>query len=234
MRNGTDIAAPALELVQKESAAGNIQAVVIFSDGQRNKGGDEAVKELLERARPTRSAGCTSSPSASASTGSRCASASTRCAPSSTRPDDGPFAVRVPVFGDGLADQKFTVSLWTRKSKDREGKAIPDAPWRQVDDPKQGQFKGAGDHPFDEIEFQVDLAKLTGVNPKDDEKAVLQGDMGVHRRIPRHPRETSGKPEHVSDPPTPVLVLDKKLRVLLFAGGPSRDYQFARTCSTAR
>src|SRR5262249_38883881 len=41
-------------------------------------------------------------------------------------------------------------------------------------------------------------------------------------------KEATGKAEHVNDPPTPVLVLDKRLRVLLFSSGPSRDYQFAR------
>ena len=50
MRNGTDIAAPVLELVQKESAAQSLP-----SDGQAKKAGaDEAVKELLEDARRTR------------------------------------------------------------------------------------------------------------------------------------------------------------------------------------
>src|SRR5262249_32617899 len=34
--------------------------------------------------------------------------------------------------------------------------------------------------------------------------------------------------EHVSDPPTFVVVQKKKMRILLFAGGPSREYQFLR------
>ncbi len=229
LRTGTDIAAPALEVVQKEAAAGNIQAVVIFSDGQRNKGGDEAVKELLERAaNPKRRMHIITVGVGEYRQPVRIRLNPLR-APSGTRPDDGPFAIRVPVFGDGLADQKFTVNLWTRKAKDREGKAIPDAKWLPIGEPKQGQFKGGGDHPFDEIEFQVDLEKLTGIKAKEDEKGLLQGTWEFVAKIPRHARETGSAAEHVSDPATPVLVLDRKLRVLLFASGPSRDYQFART-----
>ena len=33
----------------------------------------------------------------------------------------------------------------------------------------------------------------------------------------------------VSEPPTQVIVQKKKLRILLFAGGPNHDYQFLRT-----
>src|SRR5262249_13661436 len=77
-------------------------------------------------------------------------------------------------------------------------------------------------------EFTVDLEKLTGVKHKDDSKGILQGTWEFRAKIPRHPKENTAEDHHVSDPPTPVLVLDKKLRVLLFASGPSRDYQFSR------
>src|SRR5262249_34917632 len=147
------------------------------------------------------------------------------------RPDDGPFKVRVPVFGDGLEGQQFKVTLEVRRTKDREGKDLAKDPKDikpLVIDTKTGTFKGGGQQPFDEVAFQVDLAKLTGINPKEDPKALLQGTWEFTARIPRHKKEATGKAEHVNDPPTPVLVLDKRLRVLLFASGPSRDYQGAR------
>ncbi len=223
----TDIAGPALEIVQREAGANNIQAVILFSDGQRNRGGDEAVRELLQRAsnpkRPmqiiTVGVGEYRQP-----VGIRL---NPLQAPSGVRPDDGPFKVRVPVFGDGLQGQEFNVTLEVRRTKDRDGKDLKEAK-KYVVDKQPGKFKGAGEHPSDEVEFTVDLAKLTGIDPKDDPKALLQGTWEFVARVPRDPREATSKAEHVSDPPTNVLVLDKKLRVLLFASGPSRDYQFAR------
>src|SRR5262249_52785409 len=35
-------------------------------------------------------------------------------------------------------------------------------------------------------------------------------------------------PEHVNDPPTKVQVIKRKLRILLVASGPTRDFQFLR------
>jgi hypothetical protein len=222
----SDIAGPALEVVQREAATSNIQAVVIFSDGQRNKGGDDAVKELLLRAsNPKRPIHIVTVGVGDYREPVRIRLNPLR-APSGVRPDDGPFSVRVPVFGDGLQDQKFEVTLMTRRAKDREGKDTKEQ--FVIVEKKAGQFKGGGEHPSDEIEFQVDLAKLTGINPKDDTQGRLQGTWEFRAHIPRHPREAGSKPEHVTDPPAQVLVLDKKLRVLLVSSGPSRDYQFAR------
>ncbi len=46
--------------------------------------------------------------------------------------------------------------------------------------------------------------------------------------VPRHPKESTEEAVHRSNPPTRVLVQNRELRILLFAGGPSRDYQFVR------
>jgi hypothetical protein len=45
--------------------------------------------------------------------------------------------------------------------------------------------------------------------------------------VPRERREAFAAKEHVSEPVT-VHVVKKPIRVLLFAGGPTRDYQFVR------
>ena len=223
---GTDIGGPALEVVQREAGTSNIQAVLIFSDGQRNKGGDDAVKELVQRAsnakRPIRvitvGVGDYRQPVRIRMQALR--------APASLRPDDGKFQVRVPVFGDGLQDQKFKATLKTRRTKDKEGKAVKEEAY--VVGEKTGQFKAGGEHPYDEVEFEVDLEALTGVKAKEDPQGRLQGTWEFTAEIPRHPREAGGKEIHVNDPPTPVQVIDKRLRVLLVASGPNRDYQFAR------
>src|SRR5262249_34919021 len=99
---GTDIAGPALEAVQNELGANNLQAVIIFSDGNRNKGSDESVRELVQRAsvskRPihivTVGVGEYRDPVRIRLLALR--------APSEQRPDDPAFQVQVPVFGDGL------------------------------------------------------------------------------------------------------------------------------------
>src|SRR5262249_5035152 len=48
-------------------------------------------------------------------------------------------------------------------------------------------------------------------------------------RVPADKREVFAGKEHVSDTPTTVHVVKKPLRVLLFAGAPTHEYQFART-----
>src|SRR4029077_6514212 len=57
----------------------------------------------------------------------------------------------------------------------------------------------------------------------------LEGTWQFVAKVPRHVREAYAKAEHVTEPPTEVLVQKRKLRVLLFAGGPTREYQFLRT-----
>ena len=42
-------------------------------------------------------------------------------------------------------------------------------------------------------------------------------------------RAEAGEAEHVTKPAVEVLVQKRKMRVLLFAGGPTREYQFLRT-----
>src|SRR5262249_20246844 len=154
---------PALDVVQRESATSNLQAVEIFSDGQRNKGGDEAVRELVQRAsnekQPIRiitvGVGEYREPV-------RIRLLSLR-APSSLRPADGKFQVRVPVSGDGLAGQKFEVTLKARRVRDKDGKATKED-FKVIGKPKAGTFKaGGGEHPYEEVEFEVDLEQHTGI-----------------------------------------------------------------------
>ena len=73
--DGTNVGGAALQ-VAKAEAGSFVQAIVIFSDGQSNVGGDDAVKEFL-RASTMTSARSTSSPSASATIVSRPTSVST-------------------------------------------------------------------------------------------------------------------------------------------------------------
>ena len=47
--------------------------------------------------------------------------------------------------------------------------------------------------------------------------------------MPKHPQEVFDEDDHMSRPPHFIDVQNKKLRILLFAAGPTRDYQFCRT-----
>src|SRR5262249_43767453 len=94
---------------------------------------------------------------------------------------------------------------------------------------KKGKFQGAGDFPQDTVEYEIDVQALKGIQADKDTEGALEGTWQFIAKVPRHPRESFAKAEHVTDPPTEGLVQKRKLRVLLFAGGPTREYQFLRT-----
>ena len=223
---GTNVGGAALQ-VAKAEAGNDIQAIVVFSDGQSNIGSDEATKEFLGRVnnpkRPiqvfTVGVGAYRQPA-----GIRIDDLQA----SETRAPDDKFPVRVPVVGTGLQDEEFEVSLEMTRVEDSSGRpVVGEQPFKLK--PQRGKFKGGGDHPNDTVEFEIDLQELKGVKSLDDKEGVLEGTWQFVAKVPRHPREAFAQAEHISEPPTRVLVQKKKLRILLFAGGPGRDYQFVRT-----
>src|SRR5262249_46109766 len=54
-----------------------------------------------------------------------------------------------------------------------------------------------------------------------------EGEWSFVARVPKARREAFTRVEHVTDPAR-MLVVKRPLRILLFAGGPMRDYQFLR------
>jgi hypothetical protein len=221
---GTNVPGSALQVVKLE-AGSYVQAVVIISDGQSNIGGD-AIKELLERVNSSKR----KIPLITIGVGEYRQPVSIRIedlqAPETARPDDK-FPVRVPVVGAGLADEDFEVTLEAQRIMDKEGR--PTAGDRKfILGPSRGKFQGVGDNPHGTVEFMIDLQDLTKVKAADDEAAALEGTWQFVARVPRHKHEAFPKDEHASDPPTRVLVQKRKLRVLLFADGPTRDYLFLR------
>jgi hypothetical protein len=223
---GTNVGGSILQAAKLES--GNLlQAIVIVSDGQSNLGSDEAFREFHARV----SGGKRNVPIITVGVGDYRQPASIKIedmqAPEIARPDDK-FPIRIPVIGAGLTDEDFTLTLEMQRVKDSLGQPAPGGQ-KYVLPPRKGKFKGAGDHPQDQIEFEIDIQELTGLKAADDKAGELEGTWQFIARVPRHPREAFPKAEHVSDPPTEVLVQKKKLRVLLFAGGPNHDYQFLRT-----
>ncbi|MCI0378879.1 MAG: VWA domain-containing protein [Gemmataceae bacterium] len=224
--SATNVGGSALQIAKAE-AGSFVQAIVLFSDGQSNVGSDESVREFASRVtfgkRPIQVF--------TVGVGEYRQPASIRIdelqAPEIARPDDK-FPIRIPVVGPGLPDEPFEVVLEAQRVEDAAGKPVVDN--KYVLGPKTGKFQGGGDNPNDTVEFEIDVQDLKKMKA-DDEKAAefLEGTWQFVARVPRHAREAFAHKEHVSDPPTRVLVQKKKLRVLLFAGGPGREYQFLRT-----
>ncbi len=223
---GTNLGGSALQVARLE-AGSYVQAIIIVSDGQSNIGSDDAVKEFLARVgNPRRTI-----PVFTVGVGEYRQPVSIRIedlqAPEVARPDDK-FPVRVPVVGAGLPDEEFQVVLEMQRIKDKDGKAVAGEP-KFLIGPKKGKFKGGGDNPNDTVEFDIDLQEFKKIKSEKDEGGVLEGTWQFVAKVPRHKHEALAKEEHVSDPATQVLVQKRKLRVLLFAGGPMREYQFVRT-----
>ena len=93
---------------------------------------------------------------------------------------------------------------------------------------------GIGQWEYNAIKLFLDHEKIevTSLKLDDLKKKFLDiygvGEWEFVARVPRHPRESFNEAWHKSDPPTRVLVQNRELRILLFAGGPTRDYQFVR------
>jgi hypothetical protein len=225
---GTNVSGSALHAAMRE-AGSQLQAVIIISDGRSNQGSGETFREFRDRAtnpkRPfhviTVGVGDYRQP-----VGIRIMDLG---APQQARPDDK-FPVRVPVIGDGLRGEPFTVTLEGNRVT-KKGDRWEPIPGDKITLTKDGKFeKGDGEHPFGEVEFEIDIRALRGIKQGDETKDdQVEGTWEFRARVPRHRLESFPDPEHVSKRPARVVVQKRKLRVLLFAGGPSRDYQFLRT-----
>src|SRR5262249_33121237 len=122
---------------------------------------------------------------------------------------DNKFPVRVDIDGEGLADKDVEVFLDVTKPKGEKLTLRPNV--------KLGEsvrFK-PGEPPHAQAEFEID-------------KPEEEGDWKLVARVPKDRREAFLAKEHVTEPAT-VHVIKKPLRVLLFGGAPTREYQFLRT-----
>ena len=227
LRSGTNIGGAALQAHKIENSS-YIQTFIIVSDGQSNMGSGDALTNFLSRANnPKRPI-----PVITVGVGLDRLPVSIRIddinAPEETRPDDK-FPIRVPVVSTGLPGEPFTVTVEVTRVKDVTGKPIEkNGQTTYPLSPKKGIFKkGTGDQQQGVVEFEVDLQELAGVQSKDDKDSVLEGEWRVVAKVPRHKEEIFTDPFHASDP-VQVQVQKRKLRVLLFAGGSTREYVFLR------
>jgi hypothetical protein len=74
------------------------------------------------------------------------------------------------------------------------------------------------------------VADLKGIPAKDDKTGELEGKWRLVAKVPSHSKEPNRvkEPIHVTEP-IDVQIQKRALRVLLFAGGATREYQFVRT-----
>lgn len=236
LRGGTNIGRALQQIAELESGQ-FLQAIMLFSDGQSNLGTEDDVKTFQAKVQKAK----TAVHLFTVGVGTFLPPVSLRIdelqGPKVARPDDK-FPVRVPVIGTGLAERPFKVFL----DLERLGKGEEKKNLGFVD----SKFKG-GDVQEETVEFEIDLkelykeelegakTELAAKNtewPRDkvEQEAlnVLEGKYQLTARVPRMKGESFSDPEHVSKPFI-VQVQKHKPRILLFAGGPSREYQFLRT-----
>lgn len=225
---GTNVPDAITTAINRE-AANMVQGVIVFTDGRSNLGSEAAFNELKERA--TREKIPVFTVAVGEPRENVAITITDLQAPDRVPPDE-PFKVAVEADGVGLERQEVDVKL---------------ALYMPTRDPKKDaadyelaaklQFQ-PGDPPHGQVEFVIDADKLpehlTEEVKKEDakragkRKQLKQGAWSMVARIPTDKREIYDKPEHVSSPRV-VQVLESPLRILLWASGPTRDYQTLRT-----
>jgi hypothetical protein len=225
----------AVRQVLDRHKASMLQGLIVFSDGQSNQEedtslrGEQIYEELREDAKRSKV------PILCVGVGKFKPSISIRVgdieAPTIARPDE-PFPVNVPVIAQGLKGKPYEVILEISRIRDAEDKPVSDAP---IVMPKSSTHKEGEP---DRVEFQIDVVALKNVNPaqltsaneKERKEALgrVEGTWELKARVARDKREAFAKAFHTPEQPLRVKIMQKKLRVLLFAGGPSKEYQFTR------
>lgn len=213
-----------LTAVVNREAANMVQGMVVFSDGRSNLGSDSAYVELRERATREKIPIFTIAVGEVRET---IAINITDVQAPDRAPPDEPFKIIVEADGLGLERQEVEVRLGlylpTRNP-------MQDAPDHELTGTLQFE---PGEPPHGQVEFVIDPEKLPeelGETATDGNKKrqLKQGAWNAVARITRDRREVFPDPEHVS-PPRTIQVIESPLRILMWASGPTREYQTLRT-----
>ena len=125
-----------------------------------------------------------SSPSASGSSACRRASASTTFKP---RKRPGPTTSSRCAFPSSAPGCTTRNSRSPSKSRaSRMSPASRSGRTRVPARPQGGKFKGAGDHPQDCVEFEIDVQELKKIKAADDKNGDLEGEWHIVAKVPRH------------------------------------------------
>ena len=225
---GTNVLDSLLTAVNRESS-NMVQGIVVFSDGRSNLGSDSAIGDLRDRAAKEKI------PIFTVAVGEKRENVeiviTDLAAPDSTQPDE-PQKILVEVDGKGLEKQTVSVLL---------GIYLPGK------DPKKEQPThtmtkeltfAPGDPPHGLVEFTIDSDELakdeTGKELIEASKKVGRafqlktGAFQLVAKVARDKREIFTEEFHVS-PIRTMQVVDKPVRILMVASGPTREYQTLRT-----
>ena len=220
---GTNVADSLTAVVNRESA-NMVQGIIVFSDGRNNLGGPSAVGNLKERAAQEKV------PIFTIALGEPRENIGIQITelqvPDRAAPDEQ-FKLVVEADGVGLGGREVEVLL-DLYLPSRDPKTDPAD--HQMVMPLVFQ---PGEPPHGQAEFVIDPAEMPDLLIDTSEtaggkKQLKSGEWNVVARIARDAREIFPDQYHVS-PPRAFQVIDKPIRVLLFAGGPTREYQTLRT-----
>lgn len=202
----TNLGAALRDALRKE-ANGNLQGVILFSDGRANAGSDQELNDAVALAKKERI------PIFTVGLGRFQRAANLRLvdllAPSRIQPEDE-FPVRVAVEGERLpVAHEAMVTLKVDK---------PNGTTQELTAP--AQLAAAPDG------FSRGAAEFRLANPE-----KLKGDWKLTARLAPLKGERT-RADNVLSEPTTVKVEERKLSVLLISSGPLRDYLFLRTLLT--
>jgi hypothetical protein len=247
---GTNVGESVLAALNRE-ATNMLQGLVVISDGRSNLGAETLLKDVRDRAKRE------NIPVFTVVVGEDREPISIQIVDVQTpeqAPPDERFVVRAEVDGVGLAGREKPVMLDIFKPGDDPKKAKPihtinakltfapgEPPHAQIEfaiDPTAGE--GPDKLPpefFKQIRKPEPGAKpeepMPGAKPAEEQFStgkpeLIEGEWKFVVRVPKDENEAFVGKEHLSDIVS-VQVIKKPLRVLLFAGGAERDFQFVRT-----
>lgn len=215
---GTNVADSVIAAINRE-AANMVQGIILFTDGRSNLGGSASLNELEERAAREKI------PLFTVALGQPRENIGIQITdlqvPDRAGPDEQ-FKVIVEADGIGLSAQEVEVQLdLFLPSRDPKKDAADHTVTQKL------VFQ-PGEPPHGQVEFIIDPEAVPELLSEASKKIgktrqLKQGEWHLVARIARDRRELFPEPFHAS-PPRALQVIDKPIRVLLFAGGPSREY----------
>lgn len=243
--SSTNVGGSVLDVLKREGNA-MLQGIIVFSDGRSTEESPQAYRELAEMAQQKKI------PIFVVKLGENRPKIDIEIAdvrvPELARPDDT-FPVSVEVRVKGLNAQTGKVFLDVY-APGEDGKAQLKQVFKTLESEvlftKQGDYTGAeAKFEISPAEFGEALDLRPNVTPDkdkekdkaapppaaDDKKGLVMrpGEWQFVARIAKDQRENFVPKEHVQDPPSLVRIEQRALRVLLFASGPTHEYQFIRT-----
>ena len=227
---GTNVADSITAAVNRESA-NMVQGVIVFSDGRSNLGSDSGFLELRERAAREKI------PIFTVAVGEDRQTAAVLItdvqAPDSA-PIDEEWKIVVEADAVNMANREVEVEL--HLFKPGSDMKLVDLDGKPKSDHKMlaKMVFAPGDPPHGQAEFVIDPAKMPNdltTDSKDaaiQKRVLLEGKWGAVAVIAKQTEEATKDKFHVRARPD-ISVVQQKLRVLLVAGAPSREFAFLRT-----